>query len=450
VLHHKLAVGGIVVGLAIGGLGLADHDDPTPHTVSPPPPTATDPNRSVIESIGPNEPIDDVVAMWAQRAEDQPLDYLSRTQLGRALNRRARERADLADHERAEDAHRAALTLNPDHRPAQLGLIVTAAAQHRFGEARRLAEAVLEDHPNAPDALALAGDASFELGDLDAASAAYARLAEAGVGAPAQLRLARLAAIQVSPTEAAAVVTGVIEDSDVESLSSHDAASMWFQLARHRFDAGDPVAALDGVETALRLDDDHPGATEMRPFVLASIGRTDEALAHYATLVADGAAPDVEGLYADLLRRSGRSAEAEIHEQHAANEAVGLAERYPAERRHLVGYHLTRDPDLAVSMAETDLTERQDVGAHDALAWALFHAGRFQDASAAIGPAVAGPGLDASRRYHAAAIADAVGDHDDARRHLQIALATNAHFHPTEAADAVALAERLGLEVPAS
>ncbi|MDH3707924.1 MAG: tetratricopeptide repeat protein, partial [Acidimicrobiia bacterium] len=455
-------IGGILVGLSIGGLGLADRTGPTPPH-PPTPATASVGGSSfaglVDGSVGPNrtvqspiddqidDQIDDIVTMWQERAERQPLDYLSRTQLGRALSRRARQHADLDDHERAEQAHLAALELNPHHRPARVGLIAALSAQHRFAEARQLAEDVLIDEPGALDVLALAGDAAFELGDYDAASANYAQLATTGIGSPAELRLARLAAVQVSPVDAAAIVARTIVETDLESLSTHDAASHWFQLARHRFDAGDSTGALEALDAALAIDHDHPGATETLPFVLASVGRVDEALVHYEALVVDGAAPDVEGLYADLLRRAGRGADAEVHEQRATEAAIGLAQRYPAERRHLVGFYLTRDPELAVDLARADLAERADIGGHDALAWALFHTGRFDEAAAAMAPAVAGPAIDASLRYHAAAIAAAVGDLDEARHHLRVARATNPDFHPTEAADAMALATRLGLEI---
>ena len=62
---------------------------------------------------------------------------------------------------------RQALDLNPSYQPAQLALASTLHAQHRFVEARELADALVADDPTSLSALALVGDTSFELGDYD-------------------------------------------------------------------------------------------------------------------------------------------------------------------------------------------------------------------------------------------------------------------------------------------
>ena len=80
-------------------------------------------------------PLADIVELWRGRAEAQPLDYLSRTQLGIALHGQARETADLDLLPEAETALREALTLNPDHGPAHLGLASVLVARHHFAAA---------------------------------------------------------------------------------------------------------------------------------------------------------------------------------------------------------------------------------------------------------------------------------------------------------------------------
>lgn len=114
--------------------------------------------------------------------------------------------------------------------------------------------------------------------------------------------------------------------------------------------------------------------------------------------------------------------------------------------RDLASFYFTRDPQAALALAEADLVERRDVEAYDTLAWALHLTGRHREASEAIDSALAQGSRSARLLYHAAAIADAVGDVERARTHLAESLALNPHFHPTEAITAARLSDRLSLD----
>ncbi len=151
----------------------------------------------------------------------------------------------------------------------------------------------------------------------------------------------------------------------------------------------------------------------------------------------------MHGLYADVLRLQGRHLEAADQERLAERLAAEGLDGPAAERRHLAGYYQTRNPDLAIELARADLAERRDVGAYDTLAWALHRAGRHREAGQVIAGALAFGTEDAALHYHAAAIATELGDRATASAHLERALAINPRFHPTEADEAAALAERL-------
>jgi tetratricopeptide (TPR) repeat protein len=114
-------------------------------------------------------------------------------------------------------------------------------------------------------------------------------------------------------------------------------------------------------------------------------------------------------------------------------------ERYPAERRHLAGFLVSRDPDAALTLARADLAERQDAGAYDTLAWALYHLGRYDEADEAMAEVVAIGTDTASVNYHAGAIAAAVGDDERAIAHLRAALDINPTFGLGDADDARSL-----------
>ena len=384
-----------------------------------------------------------VVSFFEARVEQYPDSFLDRTQLGVALTSQARAEADLDLYAAAEDQLRVALSQNDQHAPALVALGRALHAQHEFVAAQELAARRLADDPGDLAAQALLGDTQLELGDADAALDTFRLLESRERSAPVISRIARTQFALGRPDVAVDLAEEALEASGRHRLSSSDAAFYWFQLGHFRFATGDIDGAIDALEAAREIAPGHPGATEKLAFVLASTGDTAEAEALYRELIDGGAAPDLHGSYAELLAARGADAAAAEQERMGALLAAETIDSYPAERRHLVGFFLTRDPATAVDLARADLDERQDWGAHDTLAWALFHAGDAVAADIAIAPAIATGVRDAALLYHAAEIAAAVGDEGRALTHVTEALAINAQFHPFDGAAAVALHDRL-------
>lgn len=386
------------------------------------------------------KPLPEIIDFWQARADAHPLDYLSRTELGLALNAGASETADLDLYREGEAVFREAVELNPRHVTARLGLASSLTAQHRFTEA--IEQINNADHGNSAPALALLGDASLGFGETAEAAAAYEQLIATERSAPTVSRLARLRWVEGRSAESVELAREALALSDELALRPNTRAFYRFQLAHFLFAAGEVDESTAMHLEALEFDPEHPGASESLAFNLASTGDFDAAAARYEALIERSPAADLHGLYADVLRMLGRNDEADVQEQLGEAAAVEALDE-AAERRHLVSYYLTRDPDTAVELAEADLEERHDVGAYDALAWALFHADRVDEAAEMIDHALATGTADAAILYHAAAIANARGDSETARLHLDRALDINPTFHPTEAGDAHELAERI-------
>jgi tetratricopeptide (TPR) repeat protein len=373
------------------------------------------------------------VAFWQRRVDANPTSALDRTQLGLAITAQARAEADLTLYEQAESALRQAEALNPQYPPTLLALGHAVHAQHEFAESRRIATEVLSAQPTSLPALALLGDAQLELGEYEQAAATYRRLAERDSSPAATSRLSRLAYLTGRPDDALQLAERSLDDARRRSLAAADESFYWFQLGYLRFATGDADAAIDALEHARLLDPDGPGATEQLAFVYASTGRDGDAIELYRQLLDSGPAADLHGQYAQLLRRSGDAAGADRHLQLGIELALETADRFPAERRHLIGFLVGVDPDLAVTLAEADLAERQDVGAYDALAWALHHAGRHAEAACAA-QRVIGSGIrDAAMLYHAGAVLIAAGDEASGRSLVAEALDINEHFDPVDA-----------------
>jgi hypothetical protein len=140
------------------------------------------------------------------------------------------------------------------------------------------------------------------------------------------------------------------------------------------------------------------------------------------------ALPEYQWLLADALRLAG-----------AADEAARLDAEIEREGRLRDPRTLTlflatrqRTPAEAVALAERELDVRSDVFTHDALAWALASAGRFDEANTHMTRALAAGTRDARLFLHAASLARADKRPADVRRWLRKARPLAGTLLPSE------------------
>ena len=139
--------------------------------------------------------------------------------------------------------------------------------------------------------------------------------------------------------------------------------------------------------------------------------------------------PELTGELGDLYVALGRGAEAE--DQFALVDVIGLlAEAEDVYDRAVSRFYADHDlqTERALNLAEAELKNRQDPLAFDTHAWALYRAGRFEEARDQVDRAQAGGFRDAEVLYHDALIALAQGETDRAKKRLQEALVLNRHF----------------------
>lgn len=388
---------------------------------------------------------DELIVFWGDRFTQNPSDYISAAFLGEAFLRKGRETGDVADYQRAEAALEQALALAPDYDVAQAYMGAALFVQHDFTGALDLAGRIYAANPRAAQALATIGDAQLELGDYAAAGASYRALAALAPGPAVASRLSRLAWLQGHPDQALALMQQAADQATALGLTGEGAAWYQFQLGELSFNTGQYDAAARHYATAEALFPNYYLALAGLGKARAAQRRYPEAIALYERAVAIVPQPDFLAALGDLDALTGRPDDA--RQQYETVEFIGnlAALNKVVYNRQLALFAANHDRrvDVALDLASKEYAARKDVYGADALAWALYKNGRYQDAAAASDAALALGTRDALLDYHAGMIAAALGDRQRARTLLAAALALNPQFDLLQAPVARATLARL-------
>jgi tetratricopeptide (TPR) repeat protein len=137
--------------------------------------------------------------------------------------------------------------------------------------------------------------------------------------------------------------------------------------------------------------------------VYAAQGKTATAIESYTQAQAIVPLPDYAGALYDLYLKQGNKAEA--NRQMAMIDTIDKLAKANGEKvnRNLALIYADHDHrvDRALELAQAELDSRQDIYTYDALAWALFKNGKYQEATAAIEKAIRFHTPEPMFRYHA-------------------------------------------------
>lgn len=397
--------------------------------------------RSVEDRV-PAE-LDRLIRVFGERttASVDPLDFRT---YGGHLYARAKITGSIEDYVAAREAYATATELAPGDREGTLGYARATMAVHRFADAFELAESLLAVDPADADALAIAADASVELGELKRAEELLLRLEGATPDNPAVLaRLAGLAHLNGEQSEAIALAENAAAEAIALPLGNQVAAFYPLLLADLLLDAGRYEDAAEATDVALAIDPEYPTAIASRARVLAHRGDHEAALATYQQALAMQPDPGWDVAAAELLTALGRTDEAGSHYESALDQLAGVDEVIFGQELAAIYADLGIEAEEALRLAEDDFARRQTVGTYDALAWTLYRNGRLDDARRAIDNARASGAQDAAVIYHSAVIAAAQGDEVHAIAELNELLDRNPGFHPLQSRHAAALLAEL-------
>jgi tetratricopeptide (TPR) repeat protein len=358
------------------------------------------------------------------RLRQRPTDADAAMMLADALMRQARVTGNAGLARGAEQALVRVLRDEPLDYGARRMLATVYLSEHRFRDAIREAERLRDERPRDDWNYGVIGDGHLELGEHDAAFAAFQRMIDLRPTAGAYARAAYALELRGrldAALEAMRLSTDATAPNDPESIAWHHAqmgdlhrnmgrlkdAAFEYAWADHSF-PGHPFARI-GMARIKEADGDLRGAA-----------------AAYEQLMSTAPTPDVAEKLGDLYTALDRPIDAA--RQYALAEAGWRDDApQPALLARFLAEH-GRSLDEAVRLAEGAAADRHDIVTEDALAWCYFKAGRLTDAAAAIEKARRTGTHDRSILFHAAAIAQALGDADGGRQLARLALEGNPRF----------------------
>jgi Tfp pilus assembly protein PilF len=352
------------------------------------------------------------IKVWHQALDADPVSALAMGQLAALHLQRAREGGSWDDYLKAEEFARRSLAKRTNRNSGTaVTLVSVLLAQHRFTEARIVAEELVTREPDIPEYRAALGEVAMELGDDATADRMFRSVWSNRSTLTIAARLARWLEINNHVPEA----RRLLETARADALSRRDVASetkAWFALRVGDLElrAGRPNAAETAFREGLEIEPDDPR-------LLAAMARLSAARGDFGDVITWGERaiglqldPATLGLVGDAYAAQGNRTKAD---EYFTTLQVSVSMQPGAYHRAWSLYLL--DHGLQVSevlrKAQEELRDRKDVYGHDIVAWALEKSGRHAEAQAAMREALRLHTPDPLLERHARVIGVSVDTH---------------------------------------
>ncbi len=325
------------------------------------------------------------IRVWHQALNADPTSAIATGQLAGLHLQRAREGGGWDDYVKAEAFARRSLGKRTQRNAATASTLVSILlAQHRFTEARSIAEDLVRNDPETPQYRATLAEVAMELGDDVAADSLFRSVWADRAMLSIAPRLARWLELTNHVPEARRLLISARDDA----LARRDVATetkAWFHLRLGDLELrrGRTEASAESFTAGLALEPDDPR-------LLAAMARYSAALGEWKNVIEWGERaigiqldPATLGLIGDAYEMLGQHNKAD---EYFRTLEVAVSLQPGAYHRAWSLYLL--DHGLQVSSvlqkAEEELRERKDVYGYDIVAWALEKSGRHEDAKAAM------------------------------------------------------------------
>jgi tetratricopeptide (TPR) repeat protein len=379
---------------------------------------------------------DDIAFFESRVAETH--DSLSYNRLTGYYLQRLRETGDSADVQRAELSANKSLEAAPGDYAGLINLALVKIAEHDFDTAVTLTNQAHALIPTRVDALAILGDAQVALGQYTAAAENYRLYLEKEPGFSAYSREAVIADTNGNVALAEQYWKAAI-DSDAD-LAPENSAWARVQLATLYFNNGRLDDAKAQLDQSLKTYPGYVYAEAGLAQVAAARGDDTTAIALYTKATDAVPQPIFVAALADVYTHAGRDTDAA--RQAALMGAIRQLFDANGIRNDLtlITFALDHGGDIpaTLELARTAYEQRPAIQAADTYAWALYRAGRFDDARAKADEATRLGTADPLILFHAGMIAKAQGDSAAATGFLERAVDLNPNFSVLHAPEAQA------------
>ncbi|MBA3316853.1 MAG: tetratricopeptide repeat protein [Gemmatimonadales bacterium] len=367
-------------------------------------------------------------------------------ELSRLYLQRARGGGGDGDLRRAENHARRSLGLRAGRNGEAFQVLASSLmGQHRFTEARAVAERLTTLEPTYRPARAMLGDIQLELGDYEEARRTFGMLYTSRGDLAVAPRYARWEEIRGRTAEARRLLREARDEaSGRHAMPAAHLAWFYWRLGDLALRQGRVREAEAELEAGLALQPDDHRLLDALARTAAARGRWGEAIAYGERAIARTLDPGTLGLLYQAYTASGDSVKAEEYYRAMSVTVLGQADTF----HRLWGLFLLdrgREVSTVLARAESEIEVRRDVYGWDLLAWALYRAGRPAEAREKMRHALALGTRDASLFYHAGMIESALGRNAQARRYLETALEINPQWDPFQPAETKQVLARMAV-----
>lgn len=361
------------------------------------------------------------------RLRRTPRDGKSWALLGLAYQQRARETADPAYYSKSGGALRRSLAIDRRDLIATSGLGSLELSRHRFAAGLVLGREAIALSPTTARNFGVVGDALVELGRYPQAFRAFDTFARLRPGLSSYSRISYA-------RELLGDQTGAVAAMKLAVGASVDApeASAWtrVQLGKLYWSRGQLNAAATQYRQALEYFPGYVYAYDALAGVEWARGRSARAIALEQRAVDTIPLPQFVGQLGDMLRASGRPAQAE--RQYATEDGIRRLLAANGVKTNLETALFDVDHGLrlrqSLALARKAQRERPSIDGDDVLAWALARNGECGEALGYSKRALHLGTHDATKYFHRGMIERCLGNGAAARAWLGRAVALNPHF----------------------
>lgn len=298
--------------------------------------------------------------------------------------------------------------------------------QHHFQEMFETGNRMIEIYPNDPRGYGAAGDASLELGNLEAAKIYYATMIRLRRNFHSLNRLARITNVLGNTDEALALMQEAILKAGKEATNHRHWAKV--MMASFEMGRGQLLPAEKILLQVIKENPYYTFALEHLGEIYGFVNRDTDADRMYERAFSRRPEPAYAIAWSNVKRRLGQTAQADTLDKIAERALQNHVEAgRVAYLRELAKYYLGKNENekIALQLAIQDTTIRHDTEAFTILAWALQQNVRYEDAWKIIKKAIIRPDTDAMAYYRAGAIRAKLGDKAAAEKYMLKAVKLN-------------------------